>query len=280
MQIKVKGKKSNGNILDGKGLVLSNDDCLLIESELVNGKWEVPENLTIKNFVIDKGSIRLVGLGLNGQGELVKESSNNKNHTEYCQSAAPRNIIFDNITVKANKRIPFYVGPGCTNITFRNSKLTGNSVATAIYLDCESANNLIENNIIETKVKREMLAIDGSAYNVIRRNVFVNPDFGGIFLYRNSGEGGTIRHQSPINNLIEENTFKYSAIGRAMSLIIPTIWVGSRSRFMKYFYKWRDDDKGYKFGSSINNEDLASGNKIKNNKPAGINIRNLEVFKK
>ncbi len=280
MQMKVTGKKSNGNTLDGNGLVLSGDDCLLIESELVNGNWEVPENVTIKNFVIDKGSIRLVGLGLNGQGDLVKESSRNKNHTEYCQSAAPRNIIFENITVKANKRIPFYVGPGCTNITLRNSKLTGSSVATAIYLDCESANNLIENNIIETKVNREMLALDGSAYNVIKGNVFVNPNLGGIYLYRNSGEGGTVRHQSPIKNTIENNTFKYSVIGKAMSLINPTIWVGSRSSFMQYFYFYRDEDKGYKFGSSINNEDLASGNKIKNNKPAGIHIRNWEVSKK
>ena len=274
--MKVTGKKSNGNTLDGNGLVLSGDDCLLIESELVNGNWEVPENVTIKNFVIDKGSIRLVGLGLNGQGELVKESSRNKNHTEYCQSAAPRNIIFENITVKANKRIPFYVGPGCTNITLRNSKLTGSSVATAIYLDCESARNLIENNIIETKVKREMLAIDGSAYNVIKGNVFVNPSLGGIYLYRNSGEGGTIRHQPPIDNLIEKNTFKYSTTGRMMSLIHPTIWIGSRSRFMQYFYKYREEDRGYDFGSSINNEDLASGNKIRNNRPAWIHIRNWE----
>jgi hypothetical protein len=41
MQMKVTGKKSNGNTLDGNGLVLSGDDCLLIESELVNGNWEV-----------------------------------------------------------------------------------------------------------------------------------------------------------------------------------------------------------------------------------------------
>jgi hypothetical protein len=49
---------------------------------------------------------------------------------------------------------------------------------------------------------------------------------------------------------------------------------------MQYFYFYRDEDKGYKFGSSINNEDLAFGNKIKNNKPAGIHIRNWEVSKK
>lgn len=274
--MKVTGKKSNGNTLDGNGLVLSGNDCLLIESELVNGKWEVPENVTIKNFVIDKGSIRLVGLGLNGQGELVKESSRNKNHTEYCQSVAPKNIIFENITIKANKRIPFYVGPGCTNITLRNSKLTGSSVATAIYLDCESARNTIENNIIETNVKKEMLAIDGSAHNIIRGNVFVNPNLGGIYLYRNSGEGGTIRHQPPIKNAIEKNTFKYSLTRRVMSLIYPTIWIGSRSRFMQYFYKFRDDDKGYDFGSSINNEDLASGNKVRENKPCCIYVRNWE----
>lgn len=276
MKLEIRGNRSNGNTIDGKHINLTGDDCLLIKSELVDGKWEVPDNVTIRNFVINNGSIRIVGQGINGQGELVKESSKSKNHTEACQAAAPRNIIFDNITVKANKRIPFYVGPGCTNITLRNSRLTGSSVATAIYLDCESARNLIENNIIETKVKREMLAIDGSAHNVIKGNVFVNPNLGGIYLYRNSGEGGTVRHQPPINNLIERNTFKYSPTGRLMSLIHPTIWIGSRSRFMQYFYKYREDDRGYDFGSSINNEDLASGNKIRNNRPAWIHIRNWE----
>jgi parallel beta-helix repeat protein len=276
MKLEILGTKSNGTTINGNGMVLTGDDCLLVKSELVNGKWEVPENITIKNIIINKGSIRLVGQGVNGQGELVKESSRNKNHTIDCQAAAPRSIIFENITVKADKRIPFYVGPGCTRITLRNCKLTGSSVATAIYLDCESANNVIENNLIETKVKREMLAVDGSAYNVIRGNTFVNPDLGGIYLYRNSGEGGTIRHQPPIKNLIEGNTFKYSVMGRAMSLLHPTIWIGARSRFMQYFYQYRDEDKGYRFGSSINNEDLASGNKVRNNKPCCLHVRNWE----
>jgi parallel beta-helix repeat protein len=276
MKTQIIGKNSNGKTIDGKGAVLTGKDCILIQSKLVNGKWEVPENITIKNFVINNGSIRIAGLGLNGESQLMKESSRSRSHTKYCQSSAPKNIIFENITIKANGRIPFYVAPGCTHITLRKSKLTGSSVATAIYLDCESARNTIENNIIETKVKREMMAIDGSAYNVIKGNTFVNPDHGGIYLYRNSGEGGTIRHQSPIKNIIEGNTFKYSVTGRAMSLLHPTIWIGSRSRFMQYFYKYRDDDKGYNFGSSINNEDLASGNKVRNNKPACIHVRNWE----
>jgi len=276
MKTQIIGKNSNGKTIDGKGAVLTGKDCILIQSKLVNGKWEVPENITIKNFVINNGSIRIAGLGLNGESQLMKESSRSRSHTKYCQASAPKNIIFENITIKANGRIPFYVAPGCTHITLRKSKMTGSSVATAIYLDCESARNIIENNIIETKVKREMMAIDGSAYNVIKGNTFVNPDHGGIYLYRNSGEGGTIRHQSPIKNIIEGNTFKYSVTGRAMSLIHPTIWIGSRSRFMQYFYKFRDEDKGYNFGSSINNEDLASGNKVRNNKPAFINVRNWE----
>jgi len=276
MKTQIIGKNSNGKTIDGKGAVLTGKDCILIQSKLVNGKWEVPQNITIKNFVINNGSIRIAGLGLNGESQLMKESSRSRSHTKYCQASAPKNIIFENITIKANGRIPFYVAPGCTHITLRKSKLTGSSVATAIYLDCESARNIIENNIIETKVKREMMAIDGSAYNVIKGNTFVNPDHGGIYLYRNSGEGGTIRHQSPIKNIIEGNTFKYSVTRRAMSLLHPTIWIGSRSRFMQYFYKYRDDDKGYNFGSSINNEDLASGNKVRNNKPACIHVRNWE----
>ena len=60
-------------------------------------------------------------------------------------------------------------------------------------------------------------------------------------------------------------------------LAFPTIWIGSRSGLMKYIFKYRDDDKGFNFGSSINNDDLAKGNIIKNNKPNSITIRNWEI---
>lgn len=159
----VEGNSKNNQVIDGNCQILEGNDCLLVKSiQDDKGNWIVPENITIKNFII-KGSVRLIGLGVNGEDELVRESSKNRNHTQHAQSSAPKNIVFDNIKIEANKRIPFYVAPGCTNITLQNSELLGQSESTAIYLDCESSNNTIQNNIIKTKTKREAIAVDGSA---------------------------------------------------------------------------------------------------------------------
>jgi parallel beta-helix repeat protein len=279
----IEGNNLNNQVIDGNGQVLEGNDCLLVKSIQRGDSWLVPENITIKNFNI-KGSVRIIGLGINGEGELVKKSSKNKNHTEYAQSVAPKNIVFDNLNIEANKRTPFYISPGCTNITLKNCEFTGNAESVAIYLDCESSNNVIQNNIIKTKTKREAIAVDGSAHNLIQNNTFYFLDFGGIYLYRNLGEGGTIRHQTPSFNKIINNTFKYdgSIKSKLNQLIHPAIWLGSRSGIIKYFYmigpKFKDRDTSKPFGSSLNPNDLASKNVIKNNIPKSICIRNWETL--
>jgi parallel beta-helix repeat protein len=278
----IEGNNKNNQVINGNGKVLNGKDCLLVKSIQENRRWLVPENITIKNFIV-KGSVRIIGLGINGEGELVRESSKNKKHTEYAQSVAPKNIIFDNIKIEANQRTPFYVAPACTRITLQNSELTGWAESVAIYLDCESAYNTIQNNSIKTKTKREAIAVDGSAYNTIQNNTFEYLDFGGIYLYRNLGEGGTIRHQTPSFNKILNNTFKYSnAISDRLNQILhPAIWLGSRSKFIKYFYmsgkKFKNRDTSKPFGSSENPNDLASNNIVKGNKPKNIIVRDWQV---
>ena len=275
----IEGNTQNGSVIDGEGKTLEGNDCLLVKSIQQGEDWLVPRNITIKNFNI-KGSVRIIGLGINGEGELVRKSSKNENHTEYAQSVAPKNIVFDNLSIKANKRIPFYVAPGCTRITLQNSDLTGESEATAIYLDCESAFNVIQNNLIKTKTKREAIAVDGSASNLIQSNILEFVKYGGIYLYRNLGEGGTIRHQTPSKNQIRSNIFKGQS--KLEQILFPEIWVGSRSGIIKYFYmigsKFKDRDTSKPFGSSANPNDLASKNVIKNNIPKSICIRNWETI--
>lgn len=276
--LKVLGTQYNNKTIDGEGRTLIGDDCLLVKSiQNVDGTWLTPQNIVIKNFKI-KGSVRLIGLGVNGEAEKVKQSSYNKEHTEYCQKVAPKNITFDNVTIEANKRIPFYVAPGCTNITLHNSLLTGQSEATTVYLCCESANNKIVNNIFQTKTKRETIAVDGSAHNLIQNNTFKYLERGGVYVYRNSGEGGTVRHQTPSHNKIINNTFKLnnSLWSKLKRVIFPTVWLGSRSYFIQYFIKFRNDDKGYPFGSSISNTDHASNNTVSGNKPDNIYIRDWQ----
>ena len=266
----IEGTIDNDVTFNGRNVELNGgtSDGLIVRSVFKDGKWLVPENITIKNYTI-KGAIRVYGLGVNGQGDLVKESSRKPNHIKYCQETAPKNITFENLIVEANQRIPFYIAPGCTNITLRNCIFKGKSVSTTVYIDCESGYNTIENNVFETKNRRESVAIDGSAYNTIRGNTFKYPFFGGVRLYRNSGEGGTIRHQTPSYNTIENNKFVYGIlagfIGNIWRTFFPTIWGNSRSSLMQYFYRWRNDDAGYGFGSSVNNNDLGKGNVIQNN---------------
>jgi hypothetical protein len=280
MRLIIEGSSQNNQVIDGRGKVLSGNDCLLVKSARdTNGKWHSPENITLKNFVIDKGSVRLFGLGINGEGPFVRESSRNPNHTEYCRMVAPKNITFDNLRITAQARIPFYVAPGCSKITLQNSVLDGVSESTTIYLDCESAENKIINNQLNTICAREVIAVDGSARNVIEENVFNHLRRGGVFLYRNSGEGGTIRHQPPIQNKIINNKFNYDDTWLAWfeSLIWPAVWVGSRSHFIRHFVRFRNDDKGFTFGSSINNNDLARDNIISGNLPKNIRVRVWET---
>ena len=222
-------------------------------------------NVSIKNCKL-KGDIRISGVGINGEALGVRESSRSIGHTERIQKEAPSNIEISNMTIIGVNRIPIYVSPGVTNVRIMNNKFSGYTDSTVIYLDAESANNTISNNtfnvkpnidLFETKV-REIIAVDGSANNIITDNKFEKAVGGGVYLYRNCGEGGTIRHQTPQHNLIENNTFNLSGLNPDAQ----GIWLGSRNGNRSYC----DADKGYNFGSSIDNRDFADNNIVRNNK--------------
>ncbi|MFM8789313.1 MAG: right-handed parallel beta-helix repeat-containing protein, partial [Chthoniobacterales bacterium] len=91
----------------------------------------------------------------------------------------------------------------------------------------------------------------------IKGNRFIRASFGGIYLYRNCGEGGTVRHQTPGENRIENNTFNLTAL-RPGSY---GIWLGSRQGRRTYC----EADAGYPFGSSIDNRDFADDNVLGRN---------------
>ncbi|PDT52564.1 MULTISPECIES: NosD domain-containing protein [Sinorhizobium] len=226
-----------------------------------SGPWDAPSNVTIRNCRI-KGFVRVYGLGENANGGTMKASSRNPDHTAFAQASAPRNVRLENIAFDAPDGIPFYVGPGVTNAALVNSQIDGRSTAVAVYLDAESANNTISNNVfgISTE-KRELIAIDGSANNRITNNIFERSDNGGIFVYRNCGEGGVIRHQKPQHNQIVGNTFRY----RSSFLARPAVWLNSRNGSSSYCFT----DPAYPFGSSASNRDFAQNNVVRNNKLEG-----------
>jgi parallel beta-helix repeat protein len=218
------------------------------------------DNVTIKRCKIN-GSIRTIGLGHNGEAPGVKASSTTLGHTARAQAAAPKGTVLYALTITGHGRIPLYLGPGTTRLTMSDSTINGRSDSVALYLDAESGHNVIRNNKINVDGDftlrqfrvREVIAVDGSADNQILSNTINNAKGGGIYLYRNCGEGGTVRHQSPQRNLIAGNTIDNTG-GYG-------IWLGSRDGGRLYC----DDDKGFPFGSSKNNGDFANDNIVKGN---------------
>ena len=210
------------------------------------------DDVTIKRCKIN-GSIRTIGLGHNGEAPGVKASSITPGHTARAQAAAPKNTVLYAVTITGHGRIPLYLGPGTTRLTMSDSTIKGRSDSVALYLDAESGFNIFRHNTFAlTSSSREAIALDGSADNQILGNT-ISASNGGIYLYRNCGEGGTVRHQAPQNNFIAGNTIDNTG-GYG-------IWLGSRNGGRFYC----NDDAGFPFGSSKDDGDFANDNIVKGN---------------
>lgn len=263
-RVVIEGEEASDLTLDCGGGTISAPQAepysLLIRSRRnSDGSWSVPQSVQVKNCTI-VGGTRIVGMGINGQAEAVRQSSRNQGHTERAQAAAPSQVQFDNVTFQGRGSIPLYIAPGVTRTAIRHAKISGYSTSTAVYLDAESAHTEISDTLIDTQAQRELLAVDGSAHNVIERNRFVSPRNGGIYLYRNCGEGGTVRHQTPQSNVIRANVFDYRHDGGWR----PAVWLGSRDSWLG----WRSycsADAGYAFGSSADDGDFADHNVVEDN---------------
>ncbi len=264
------GEAASGVSLDCRGATLGSAKMkygvsaptVLVRSQKLPGSsgWSVPRNIRITNCKII-GNIRLTGLGANGEAEEVRKSSLNRDHTTNAQRNAPSGIDLKNVSIEAVGTIPLYFGPGVTKSSLTNSTIRGKSAKTVIYLDAESAENVIADNRFSVKADREVIAVDGSARNVISGNEFKNAEKGGIFVYRNCGEGGTIRHQEPRSNQIVDNRFVY----RSSIVAYPAIWLNHRD-VGKWYCKI---DPRYPFGSSLDPRDRAIDNVLAGNRFEG-----------
>lgn len=218
-------------------------------------EWDRPADIAIRGCTI-LGPVRIWGMAVNGQGEALRRSSHTLGHTERAQAAAPTRITIDGSTLRASGAIPLYVAPGASEVALTHSTVSGRSVSVAIYLDAESARNTIADNAFDIETGREVIAVDGSARNRISGNRLRIGWRGGIYLYRNCGEGGTVRHQTPSDNTITGNRFSYG-----FPLHFRAISVGSRGGWGWFC----GADDGYPFGSSIDNGDNATNNLVEDN---------------
>ncbi|KQT11739.1 hypothetical protein ASG40_06855 [Methylobacterium sp. Leaf399] len=268
-KILLEGSAASGVTLDCAGATLGRTDPPPAFSDFAveirsrqptpgSPHWERPVDVTLRDCTI-LGNVRIWGMGLNGQGDAVRQSSRRPGHTERAQGAAPSRIRILDSRLTALGAIPLYLAPGVTGVTLSGSTLDGTSSAVALYLDAESGGNTITNNTFAVSAGREMVAVDGSARNTITGNRFVLGSRGGIHLYRNCGEGGTVRHQTPSDNLITGNSFRQTGLWRS-----EPVKVGSRGG-----WGWTmncDADAGYPFGSSLDDDDHATGNVVEGNR--------------
>jgi parallel beta-helix repeat protein len=126
--------------------------------------------------------------------------------------------------------------PGVHHFTFEDSEILGGYLGITIHLSADGGWNVIKNNKITGQRKtggwpgtyigkrREVISIDSSEHNRIVNNHISDMTYGGIALYRNCGERGSIRHRIPQYNQIINNVFDYSVGGQSK----PTIFIGSR----------------------------------------------------
>ncbi|KPF79482.1 hypothetical protein IP78_09150 [Brevundimonas sp. AAP58] len=196
-------------------------------------------------------------MGAEGRIEELWTSSRTPRHTERAQAAAPASVQITDSTIVAAGSIPLYVGPGVTGLRLVGGRMLGHSISTAVYLDAESARTTIHGVSFDIRTGREQIAIDGSASNVIVANEFRRAERGGIFLYRNCGERGVIRHQAPTDNRIEDNAFDRTAWFWPRAVV-----VGAREGRRRYC----GDDAGWPFGSSADDGDRAERNVVRANR--------------
>lgn len=217
--------------------------------------WSRPTDVFIRDCRIT-GSIRVWGMGADGSYDDLRVSSRTADHVTRTQGSAPSHVVLERVELTGVGPIPLYVGPGVTRLSLTGSRLTGRSDATAVYLDAESADNRIEDNSFAIRTRREQIAVDGSARNIIAGNRFELGGRGGVFLYRNCGERGVIRHQTPSDNRVTGNVFTGASWLRPRTVV-----VGSREGRRAYC----GEDKGWPFGSSRDDGDGATGNVVARN---------------
>ncbi len=251
------GLDCNGGVVGRPGVaVTTRQPTIAVWSRRITAEhWSRPTDIRIKNCTVH-GAVRVWGMGADGGYDDLRASSRTADHTARTQGSAPSHIALHRVSVVGTGSIPLYVGPGVTRLSLTHSTLSGRSDATALYLDAESADNRIENNSIAVATRREAVAVDGSARNRIMGNRLTLAGRGGVFLYRNCGERGVIRHQTPSDNQITDNVFSDAAWLRPQLVV-----VGSREGRRSYC----GADRGYPWGSSADDGDRATGNVVARN---------------
>ncbi|MDD2943139.1 MAG: right-handed parallel beta-helix repeat-containing protein [bacterium] len=190
---------------------------------LVDSGGQSMSNVTIRNCIIRNSNAIGIVVAWRASDRVKVEGF----YKAEIYARSPRNIQIINTLVDNAAGAGIYIDDYVSDVILSNVSLV-RSQAMGVYLEHSSRNITIENSLFEDNSwgkKREALAIDSSAGNMIRRNVFRRNKFGGIFLYKNCFEKShtdknqVARWQGANDNIIENNIFEDQRVG---------IWVASR----------------------------------------------------
>jgi hypothetical protein len=254
------------------------------------GDDDWPHDITVRNCRITDSNVRVENFSSN-------ESTRREDFVAWIRARAPKRITFDNIKIDGVEKDRFYVGWGAIDVKLINSSVSGRSWGVPVYLGPQTSGTLLKGNRFETitykatgwrhvpllgyvfgaiadSYAREMVTIDSSDNNRIISNWFGGKlSHGGIYLFRNCGEKGAIRHTTPSRNQIINNAFRY----RNYNGSSPAIFLGSRNGTSPSDYC--DLDDGYDVGSSKDDRDFATHNVVMQNeiidRPLSGAIRSL-----
>lgn len=259
-----------GAVLDGR-----NEKSFGI---VVNSKGKPLSDVTIKNCKIQN----YTHSGIRITSDIAANQLSPDHAENYRRT--PTRVNLENVEVTGSGRVGIYFDDYVTHSTLKDSVVRG-SYMSGIYLEHSSRNNKIIGNQITNnghesfgKGKREGLAVDSSAYNLIEGNHFESNGAGGVFLYKNCGEHfstgkSVIRWQHSDHNIIRNNTFVNEPVG---------IWLASRQNrdlsgfdcgdkprdvSGKYFADYADNNvvEGNRFeGDGVKVRDDGTSNRIVN----------------
>lgn len=238
--------------------------------------WERPRDIILRNCNVI-GAIRIYGMGKNANRDSIRDLSRTNGYVRKVRARAPTRITLDNLRIEGLGRTPLYLSAGVTDVTLVDSTVTGVASSVGVYLDAESSRNTFRNNRFSVTSrdwnglrKREEIAVDGSSYNKFINNHFSTLEGGGIFLYRNCGEHGTIRHTKPAFNQIINNVFYYDRYTGGN----PSVYFGAREKA-----PYCGDDGGFPWGSSVDDRNYARHNVVYQNQIYKRSVADMIITK-
>jgi len=190
----------------------------------------------VRNIRINNCRIRGRVTASSLPGILFDLSNIRTDHVDRLQRSAAQHVTFTDSQIIGRYKGAVHFLPGVHHFTIEDSEVLGGFLGITIHLPADGGWNVIKNNRITGQRKtnslaweykggkREVISIDSSEHNRIVNNHITDMTYGGIFLYRNCGERGSVRHRIPQYNQIINNVFDHSSDPGTH----PTVFVGSR----------------------------------------------------